>query len=81
MSVEENTEENRREHRENKAIVDGWVTEFWGKDFNPAVIDELAAPISVRVLAHPPCRGRTRCASSHQVPRGVSRTQLWGTAI
>jgi len=29
---------------ENKAIVGRWFTEFWGKDFNPAVIDELAAP-------------------------------------
>jgi hypothetical protein len=24
---------------ENKAIVGRWFTEFWGKDFNPAVID------------------------------------------
>src|SRR5208282_3528761 len=29
---------------ENKAIVGRWFTEFWGKDFNPDVIDELAAP-------------------------------------
>ena len=29
---------------ENKAIVGRWFTEFWGPDFNPAVIDELAAP-------------------------------------
>ena len=25
---------------ENKAIVGRWFTEFWGSDFNPAVIDE-----------------------------------------
>ena len=31
---------------ENKAIVGRWFTEFWGKDFNPAIIDELAAPVS-----------------------------------
>jgi len=37
---------------ENKAIVGRWFTEFWGKDFNPAVIDELAAP-------RPPGRART----------------------
>ncbi|MGH3246563.1 MAG: hypothetical protein ACRDOI_10180, partial [Trebonia sp.] len=29
---------------ENKAIVGRWFTEFWGKEFNPAVIGELAAP-------------------------------------
>ena len=29
---------------ENKAVVGRWFTEFWGKDFNPHVIDELAAP-------------------------------------
>jgi hypothetical protein len=29
---------------QNKAVVGRWFTEFWGKDFNPAVIDELAAP-------------------------------------
>ena len=29
---------------DNKAIVGRWFTEFWGKDYNPAVIDELAAP-------------------------------------
>ena len=26
--------------QENKAVVGRWFTEFWGKDFNPAVIDE-----------------------------------------
>ena len=25
---------------ENKAVVGRWFTEFWGKDFNPAVIDD-----------------------------------------
>lgn len=25
---------------ENKAIVGRWFTEFWGRDVNPAVIDE-----------------------------------------
>ncbi len=29
---------------QNKAVVGKWFTEFWGKEFNPAVIDELAAP-------------------------------------
>jgi predicted ester cyclase len=45
--------------QENKAIVGRWFTEFWGKDFNPAVIDELAAPdIRFEYSLHAPCRGR-----------------------
>ena len=54
---------------ENKAIVGRWFTEFWGKDFNPAVIDELAAPdIRARVLAARAAAARpgTRSASSRR---------------
>ena len=29
---------------ENKAIVEQWLTSFWGKDYDPAVVGELAAP-------------------------------------
>jgi predicted ester cyclase len=44
---------------ENKAIVGRWFTEFWGKNFNPAVIDELAAPdIRFEYSLHAPLRGR-----------------------
>src|SRR3954451_2979571 len=44
---------------DNKAIVGRWFTEFWGKDFNPAVIDELAAPdIRFEYSLHAPRRGR-----------------------
>ena len=44
---------------ENKVIVGRWFTEFWGRDFNPAVIDELAAPdIRFEYSLHAPCRGR-----------------------
>jgi predicted ester cyclase len=44
---------------DNKAIVGRWFTEFWGEDFNPAVIDELAAPdIRFEYSLHAPCRGR-----------------------
>jgi predicted ester cyclase len=43
----------------NKAIVGRWFTEFWGPDFNPSVIDELAAPdIRFEYSLHAPCRGR-----------------------
>ena len=43
----------------NKAVVARWFTEFWGPDFNPAVIDELAAPdIRFEYSLHAPLRGR-----------------------
>ena len=46
---------------ENKAVVGRWFTEFWGKDFNPAVIDELAAPdIRFEYSLHAPRRGTSR---------------------
>ena len=44
---------------ENKAVVGRWFEQFWGPDFNPAVIDELAAPdIRFEYSLHAPCRGR-----------------------
>ncbi len=46
---------------DNKAIVGRWFTEFWGSDFNPNVIDELAAPdIRFEYSMHAPCRGRAQ---------------------
>jgi predicted ester cyclase len=44
---------------DNKAIVGRWFTEFWGTEFNPNIIDELAAPdIRFEYSMHAPCRGR-----------------------
>jgi predicted ester cyclase len=44
---------------DNKAIVGRWFTEFWGNDFNPDIIDELAAPdIRFEYSLHAPCKGR-----------------------
>jgi predicted ester cyclase len=44
---------------DNKAIVGRWFTEFWGDDFNPGVIDELAHPdIRFEYSLHQPLRGR-----------------------
>ena len=44
---------------QNKAVVGRWFTEFWGPEFNPAVIDELAAPdIHFEYSLHAPCHGR-----------------------
>jgi len=43
----------------NKEVVGRWFTEFWGDDYNPEVIDELAAPdIRFEYSMHEPCRGR-----------------------
>jgi predicted ester cyclase len=42
MSTDGPTSSPRKE-QENKAIVDRWLTNFWGKSYNPAIVDELAA--------------------------------------
>ncbi len=45
--------------QDNKAVVGRWFAEFWGPDYNPEVIDELAAPdIRFEYSMHAPCRGR-----------------------
>ena len=45
--------------KDNKAVVTRWFSEFWGPDYNPAVIDELAAPdIRFEYSMHAPLRGR-----------------------
>jgi predicted ester cyclase len=44
---------------DNKAIVARWFTEFWGPDYNPDVIDQIAAPdIRFEYSLHAPLRGR-----------------------
>ena len=44
---------------DNKAVVARWFTEFWGKDLNLAVVDELAAPdMLLKYSLHEPRRGR-----------------------
>jgi predicted ester cyclase len=45
--------------QENKEIVGRWFKEFWGNPWNPAVIDELAAPdMLLQYSLHAPRRGR-----------------------
>jgi SnoaL-like polyketide cyclase len=45
---------------DNKAVVIRWFTEFWGKDVNLAVVDEIAAPdMLLKYSLHEPRRGRT----------------------
>jgi len=44
---------------DNKAIVGRWFTEFWGTEYNPDVIDDLAAPdIHFEYSMHAPRKGR-----------------------
>jgi predicted ester cyclase len=44
---------------DNKALVGRWFAEFWGKNGNPGIIDELAAPdMLLHYSLHEPRRGR-----------------------
>ena len=67
---------------ENKAVVGRWFTEFWGKEFNPDVIDELAAPdIRFEYSLHAPLRGRDAVRSFAQKFRAAfPYLNFWGTA-
>ena len=43
---------------DNKAIVGRWFTDFWGENFNPRVIEDLAAPnMLCHYSLHEPRRG------------------------
>jgi predicted ester cyclase len=68
--------------QENKAIVGRWFTEFWGADFNPAVIDELAAPdIRFEYSLHTPCRGRDEVREfARKFRAAFPNLNFWGTA-
>ena len=45
--------------QDNKAIVDRWFREFWGKYWNPKIVDELGAPdILLQYWLQAPRRGR-----------------------
>src|SRR3954470_150757 len=45
--------------QENKAIVGRWLKDFWGNAWNPAIVDELAAPdMLLQYSLHEPRRGR-----------------------
>ena len=56
-----------------KVVVSRGFTEFWGKDVNLAVVDEIAAPdMLLRYSLHEPRRGREDITG---VPRNISGTQ------
>ena len=44
---------------DNKAVVVRWFTDFWGKTYDPTVIDEIASPdMLLKYSMHAPRRGR-----------------------
>jgi predicted ester cyclase len=66
---------------DNKAVVGRWFTEFWGKDFNPAIIDQLAAPdIRFEYSLHAPLRGRDAVrAFARRFRAAFPDLNCWGT--
>lgn len=66
----------------NKAIVGRWFTEFWGKNVNLAVIDEIAAPnMLLKYSLHEPRRGRDDIkAFMTDFRASFPDLNFWGTA-
>ena len=67
---------------ENKAIVARWFDGFWGKTFNPAIVDELAAPdMLLHYSLHEPRRGRDDIkAFITDFRKAFPDLNFWGTA-
>jgi predicted ester cyclase len=81
------TDQDRREEdttmsEENKVIVARWFTEFWGNPWNPAVVDELAAPdIRFEYSMHAPRRGREDVKKfAAEFRAAFPDLNFWGTA-
>ena len=57
-----------RKEADNKAVVGRWFTDFWGRDVNLAVIDEIAEPnMLLKYSLHQERRGRDDAeASDHR---------------
>ena len=69
-------------HTDNKAIVGRWFTEFWGRDVNLAVVDEIAAPdMLLRYSLHEPRRGHDDIkAFMTDFRAAFPDLHFWGTA-
>jgi predicted ester cyclase len=67
---------------DNKAVVGRWFTEFWGKDLNLAVVDEIAAPnMLLKYSLHEPRRGRADIkAFMVDFRAAFPDLNFWGTA-
>ena len=49
----------------NKVVVGRWFTEFWGKTYNPAVVDDLLLPIwscGIRCIGLDVVTKRSKCS-------------------
>ena len=70
------------EKENNKAIIGRWFTEFWGKNVNLAVIDEIAAPnMLLKYSLHEPRRGRNDIkAFMTDFRAAFPDLNFWGTA-
>ena len=67
---------------DNKAVVVRWFTEFWGKDVNLAVVDEIAAPdMLLNYSLHEPRRGHDDIkAFMIDFRAAFPDLNFWGTA-
>jgi predicted ester cyclase len=67
---------------ENKAVVVRWFTEFWGKDVNLSVVDDIAAPdMLLRYSLHDPRRGHGDIkAFMTDFRAAFPDLNFWGTA-
>jgi predicted ester cyclase len=67
---------------DNKAVVGRWFAEFWGKDVNLAVVDEIAAPdMLLKYSLHAPRRGRDDIkAFMTDFRSAFPDLNFWGTA-
>ena len=67
---------------DNKAVVGRWFTEFWGKEADLAVVDEIAAPdMLLKYSLHAPRRGRDDIkAFMTDFRSAFPDLNFWGTA-
>jgi hypothetical protein len=64
---------------QNKDVVGRWFTDFWGPDYNPAVIDELAHPdIRFEYSLHQRSEAATPFVSSR--PTFARHSRTWPSA-
>lgn len=67
---------------DNKALVGRWFEGFWGKTYNPAIVDELADPgMRLQYSLHEPRRGISDIKAFMASFRGAfPNLHFWGAA-
>jgi len=67
---------------QNEAVVGRWFTDFWGKTYNPTVVDEIAAPdMLLKYSLHKPRHGREDIKAFMRGFRAAfPDLNFWGTA-